>query len=61
MFNYFVTKKRHVFEKKRFTKLEWAAICYTFEIDPKIVDKIVINPQGAILCGNFNEGDTYDG
>lgn len=61
MFHYFVTTKRHTFEKKKFTDLEWAAICYTFEIDPKKIDKIIINPEGAILCGDFEKGDKYDG
>lgn len=61
MFHYFVTKERHTFEKSKFTEQEWASICYTFEIDPKIVDRIVINPQGAVLCGNFGEGDKYYG
>ena len=60
-FHYFVTKERHVFERDKLKFSVWFAICKAFEADPAIVEKIVINPQGAVLCGNFGEGDKYYG
>ena len=63
-FHYFVTSERHVFDKKSLTENEWATICRVFDVEPRMIDKIdkiVVNPKGAVLCGNFKEGDTYNG